>query len=60
MFNKKLALEKAWVRSFVHCLGTLVVVILRDGSVRSSREVNFGEVPLFLDFLVEDTENELV
>ena len=37
-----------------------MVAILRNGSVRSSREVTFGEVPLFLDFLVEDTDHELV
>ena len=36
-FNEKLALEKAWVRSFVHCLGTLLVAVLCDGGVRTEK-----------------------
>ena len=61
-FNENLALEKAWICSFVHCfpLGTLVVAVLRDGGMRRSRKVTCGEVPLFLDIFVEDTEHELV
>ena len=38
------------------CSGTLVVAVIGDGSVRNSREAMFGDVPLFLDFLVDDTE----
>ena len=38
------------------CSGTLVVAVIGDGSVRSSREAIFSDVPLFLDFLVDDTE----
>ena len=45
-FNENLAL-KALVRSFVHCLGSLVGAAVIDGGVRSSREVTCGDVPYF-------------
>ena len=42
------------------CSGTLGEAVRGDGSVRSSREEMFGDVPLFLDFLVDDTERDRV